>query len=660
MLVRLLKPFHRWVITLLVILSFVSLLTVFGARLPDAEVCVMTYTTQAGFFGYSIYDTIRGQYTRETRDPTIETNIPSPDRQYFILFKPVPHETELYDIYLQPADFELAPRLLQPAVWISGGNLQEIGDYIRWSRDSKQIVFLWSDRDKNVQLSLVRVNDNQIKTAIPFTKDPSKIFYSYVQEWSADNRYFTVIEQVLNDTRYSFWNADTLKSISYPLDTTSMVRGVWSPQGHIFASILRDDRQKPTDLMIFNLDNSSTAIKIPLRQVDVQHLMWSPDSSALVLGYLTCKEAHCQQQWHYDLFRTNGSTIASDLKGSLQNSSNNIGSTLYNYEGHVVFSGYKFDATWSNDGKRFVYLERAQGGSNFIYSLKAVDLVQGQQITLVTYPITSTRGSFFQLSPNINFSPRSLEGVPYVPKTEQAILPYMESGKISVALVSSSSPQPIILVRGADQIEPPLTSLGQGQFWAMDMHDTSPIMIQWSTGTGENKRVKLTTANATGGNIHTFDGGWSAIDNVGSVTNADMPMMGFIGKKDGQSNLYMINLETGEQTVVLESINDVSGWVINLNPQQTWTVMYAGSSTVGKGALYTRPISGSSPIEIDRDANINVAWSTDGEKIALTSGEKDGTQHFRIVSKDGTSTSDHVVSNDSTHLFIPTRWSKCY
>jgi hypothetical protein len=635
-------------------------MTVYSARLPDAEVCVIAYTTQAGSFGYSIYDTTRGQYIRETRDPTFATNITSPDGQYFILFKPVRHETELFDIYLEPADFELAPRLLQSSVWISGGSLQGIGDHFRWSRDSKQIAFLWSDLDKNMQLSLVHVDDNQIKTAVPFTKDPSKTFYSVVQEWSADNRYFTVIEQVLNDTHYSFWKADTLQSIAYPFSTTSMVRGVWSPQGHLFASVVRNDRQKPTDLMIFNPDMSSELIKVPLPQVNVQHLMWSPDSNALVLGYLSCKEAICQQQWHYDLFRANGNIIASDLAGSLQNSSNIIGNTLYNYQGHVVLSGYTFDAAWSKDGKRFVYLEQTQDGTTPIYRLNAVDLAQSQKTTLVTYPFVRTGGSIFHLSQNVFFSPRSLEGVPFFPTSDQTIFPYTEAGKINVALMSSSYAQPIILVRGADQVAPMSDNFGQSQYWATDMHDTSPIMIQWSTGNGADKRLKITTANSNGENIHTFDDGWSVIDNASFISNANTPMMGFIGKKDEYFNLYMINLETGEQTLVLENVKDVGGWLINLNLQQTWMAVNAGSSTTGKGALYTGAMNGGSPVEIDRDANTNVVWSSDGEKIALTSVNQDGRQHFRIIGKDGTFISDDVVSNNSTHLFIPMHWSKCY
>jgi Tol biopolymer transport system component len=185
-------------------------------------------------------------------------------------------------------------------------------------------------------------------------------------------------------------------------------------------------------------------------------------------------------------------------------------------------------------------------------------------------------------------------------------------------------------------------------------------MIQWTTRKGTEKRVRLTTANSDGGNIHTFDEGWSAIDDIHLIFNADAPMMGFAAKTDGQFNLYVINIATGELSLVLENVQDVNGWVINLNPQKTLMAINTGSSTAGKGALYIRSINGGSPIEVDPDANINVAWSKDGEKLALTSGKKDGKQHFRIVSKDGTLISDHIVSDDSTHLFIPMHWSKCY
>lgn len=662
---NLLNTFGRWAGIICVLTSIVCVIAVVGARLPDAEVCVLTYeysTTQPGNYGNSIYDTTRGQYTRETRIPNFVGSIPSPDQAYFIFFKPVRHETEVFDIYLQPADFAIHPRLLQPAAWISSGSLQGVGDKVRWSHDSKQVVLLWSDRDKNVQLTVANIDDSQIKTVSPFAKDPSKIFYSYLQEWSADNRYFTVIEKELNDTYYSFWDNITIEKLSYPLSTTSMVRGVWSPQGHTFASILRDDRQKPTDLMIFNPDTSSAVIKIPLPQVDIQHLMWSPDSSALVIGYLSCKEANCQQQWHYDLFHANGDAIASDLIGTLQNTSSTISNTIFNPEGRTTLSGYSFDATWSADGKQFLYLEQMRGDANHIYHLKVVELTSGQTRLIAPYVVVPSINSFYHMTEDFSSSNRILEGIPYVPQSDQVIIPYNEDDKINVGLLKGAHDQPIILVRGADRIEPQSNSfgLGQPQYWLHDMRDTSPIMIQWATGQGTTYRVKLTTANSDGSNIHTFDDGWSAIDNISFIMNADKPMMGFTGKKDGHFNLYMINLETGEQTVVLENVQDSNDWVINLNPQQTLMAINPGSSTANKGPLYIRSVGDGSLIEIDPDANRYVAWSNDGEKLALTSGTPDGKQHFRVVSPNGTLISDHIVSNDSIHLFIPMRWSKCY
>ncbi len=655
--------FRRCTVALFGIFSMGCLVAVFGARLADDEICVMSYdyyTTQPGKYGYSLYDTTRGQYTRENRNRNFSTDIPSPDGKYYAVFKPMRHETDLYDIYLQPADYELDGRLLQSGIWISSGGLQSIGDQLRWSPDSKRIAFLWSDRDKNVQLTVANVDNNQTKTVTPFAKDPSKTFYSYVQEWSADNHYFTVIEQMLNDTYYSFWDSDTLEAVSYPFGTTSMVRGIWSPQGHSFASILRDEHHEPTDLMILNPDAVGALIKVPIPRVNYQHLMWSPDSSALVLGNLGCTEANCQQRWYYDLFRANGETIASDLTGSIQNSGSSIGNTLYSYSGRTIISGYSFNAMWSDDGKRFVYLEQVSSDANPIYSLKAIDIAGGQTKTVMTYPTFRSINSFFHISQNLYFSNRILEGIPYVPKSDQVILPYIEAGKVNVALTGSEYEQPIILVHGADHIEPQPDIAGQRQYWVADMYDTAPIMIQWAIGTGAEKRIKITTANSDGGNIHTFDDGWNAINNINFIMNANVPMMGFAGKKDGQFNLYLINIETGELTLALENVQDVSGWTINMNPQQTLMAVNAGSSTAGKGALYLRSIKDDTSIEIDPNANTYVAWSNDGEKLALTSGLNNGQQHLRIVSKNGKPISDNIVSDDGTHLFIPIGWSKCY
>lgn len=663
MLFNLLNPFRRWALVLCIFLGTACIAAVVGARLPDAEVCVAAYdysTTQPGKYSNGIYDTSRGQYTKETRVPNFASYIRSPNQTYFVMFKAVRDETDLYDVYLQSKNFMLPPRLLQSSIWIRSGSLEGIGDRFRWSRDSKRIAYLWSDRDRNVYLTSVNVDDNQTRTVMLFQNDPSKIFYSFVQEWSADNHYFTVIEQELNDTYYSFWDSTTLEKVSYPLSTTSMVRGVWSPQGHSFAAVLRDDHQKPTDLMIFNPETSKTVIKAPLPPVNIQHLMWSPDGSALVFGYLDCKAANCQQQWYYDLFRASGELIGADLMGTFQNTTSTISSTFYGPEGRTTVSGYNFDATWSNDGKKFVYLEQKRGTDNQVYSLKAVDLAQGQTEVITTHAVVPSVNSFFHMSDNLFPNNRVLEGIPYLPQSDQVIMPYSDGDKVNIDLISGSDNQPVNLVRGADQIELQMTPYGQRQYWVTNMQDTVTIMIRWSAGKGAEKRYKLTTADSDGRNIQTFEDDWSAIDNLSFVANADKAMMGFIGKKDRQFNLYAINIATGELTLVLEDVQDSNNWTISLNAQQTLMAVNAGSSTVGKGTLYIQSMTDGSLIEIDPDAYLNVTWSTDGEKLAFTSGTKEGKQHFHIVSKTGTSISDHVVSYDSTHLFIPMRWSKCY
>ena len=652
--------FRKITAGILVIFSIGCLAAVFITRLPDQEVCIALYQYTSRSAAEMIFDSSSGRLNAETRNGNGTGFIGSPDGKQYVYLKSVPHETDLYDIYVQAQELSAKPHLLQHAVYYAGGNVQLLAEQLRWSRDSKQIAFLWSNSDQDFFLSIANIDNDQIKTITPFGKDPTKAYYTHLQEWSADNRYISIIDQILNYTHYSFWDTATLTVVDYPLSTTSMVRGAWSPQGHIFASILRDDNLKPTHLMLLNPEQSSAIIQSPLPKIDIQHLMWSPDSKALVIGYLTCKEANCQQQWHYALFQSDGTPLTMDLEGSIVNSANTSGDTEYGSDGRTSYSGYPFNAAWSSDGTRFSYLQQTSTGDNPTYGVGAFDLDKRQAITLATYQAVNFSNKFFHTLRYTSVSSRIMEAIPYIPLTDQMIIPYMENGKINVALNEGNLQKPIQLVSGADQLIALPMAFWQGEYWATDWNGNDHILIEWSTGQGKDKHLKLTTADSDGTNIHTVDENLDDILNMNFIGDQQHPKLGFIGKKDEQYDLYMLDLDSGQQTVILEDVEDNANWEASMSPQQNLMAIRGNILPPGGGTLYLHPIESDAVTKVDADPRSGIVWSDDGEKIALINGHSSGSQDVLIIGKDGKPIKQYPISLDNTQNFIPQHWSKCY
>jgi hypothetical protein len=287
---------RKTLVLLLLTSSIGCMVAVFASRLPDQEVCIHVYystSTQPFRSGELILDTNSGRITPETRGYEPITYIFSPDDNDSLYAKPMPHQPDLFALYLQEAAPSSKSRLLQPAIRMAGGNGRLTGDQIRWSHDSQRVAYLWSNSSQDFFLSIANMANNQIKTVTPFAKDPSKAFYTQIQEWSPDNRYLTVIDQILNRTHYTFWDTETWTAVDYPLNDYSLARGTWSPNGHRFAALVKNENLKPSALVILDLDQPDAAIQVPLPKIDIQHLMWSPDGNALTIGYLTCGEPNC-------------------------------------------------------------------------------------------------------------------------------------------------------------------------------------------------------------------------------------------------------------------------------------------------------------------------------------------------------------------------------
>jgi hypothetical protein len=353
--------------------------------------------------------------------------------------------------------------------------------------------------------------------------------------------------------------------------------------------------------------------------------------------------------------------LASDLTGSVLNNMNNTGGqTQYSSDGRTIYSGYNFNATWSSDGRQFIYVEPTTSGENPTYSVGIFDIDKRQQMTLATYQSVNFSNSFFHTLRFTNLSSRIVEAIPYVPLSAEMIIPYLENGKISVVLTGGTMEKPIILVSNADHLLSLPSTLSQGQYWATDWYGVDHILIEWSTGQGQEKHLKLTTADANGANIRTVDEDLDDISNMNFIYAGEQPLLGFIGKKGERANLYMLDLDTGKQTLLLENVEDNSFWEVGLNPQHTLMSIRGNIIYPGGGQLYIRPVDNDALIKVDTDPNSPVIWSSDGKKIALISGTYTGAQHLHIVNADGQPITDYEIAQNALQNFFPSHWSKCY
>jgi hypothetical protein len=235
---------RKMVIVLLITLCVSCLVAVFGARLSDQQVCINLFyasPTQSIPSGNLILDMTNGHITPDTRDYIPAAYLSSFDKSQSLYVKSVPHQPAFFDIYVQATALSPQLHLLQPAVRMRSSNIDAVADQIRWAHDKQRVAYLWSNSEQDFFLSIADATDYQIKTVTPFAKNPSKAFYTLVQEWSADDHYLTVIDQILGHPHYTFWDTNTLTPVTYSLDDHSLERGVWSPRGHTFAAIVKND-----------------------------------------------------------------------------------------------------------------------------------------------------------------------------------------------------------------------------------------------------------------------------------------------------------------------------------------------------------------------------------------------------------------------------------
>jgi hypothetical protein len=349
-----------------------------------------------------------------------------------------------------------------------------------------------------------------------------------------------------------------------------------------------------------------------------------------------------------------------DLVGSVLNSTNIGGESSYASDGRTTYSGYPFNAAWASDGKRFSYLLQASTGDNPTYSVGAFNIDKRQAMTLATYQAVNFSNKFFHTQKYTSFSSRIMEGIPYVPLTDQMIIPYSENGKISVALNMGNLQKPIQLVSGADRLIALPMSFWQGEYWATDWNGNDHIIIEWSIGQGKDKRLKLTTADGDGTNIHTVDEDLTDILNMNFIIDQKRAKLGFMGKKDEQYDLYMLDFDSGQQTRILEDVEDNASWEIIVSPQENLMAVRGNILTPGGGTLYLRPLDGDTLTKVDADPLSGVMWSDDGEKFALINKGKSNSQDVLIIGKDGKPIKQYPISRDSSQNFIPEHWSKCY
>jgi hypothetical protein len=664
---------------LMLIISMLTLGAVYGARLPDDYRCVRIVTGSnygAGFdegnLGYAIYDLGSGQYRDDPRaNPPLRVAA-APDGQ---------RQAELeragdgsYTLWIRNAEAltpdpsplgrgekftteSLAIRLqtgIAPAMILRNANL-----LVGWSPDSSRIAYLWAAQDGQMYLSTANADGSARQTAL-FTRSDGatdRLFDVRVYGWSADNAVIAIAEgQADWSNRYAFWSAADLRrieregeephpqplsarregsKIQLPSDSLAnnvaqepLYRGVWSPQGQVFAAIYTAAGRQALKLIVPTENRELVVDGLPNAPIEL--IAWSPDSRSLVLiTYASVCGTPCASHWRYDFYDSSGARLASNVIGArlAQGGASDIDTPP---------TGRTVTAAWFGDEWWFL------SESN---DLAALDVASGETRVIAEGVMPRFGDEIFYISAWRRSRMRVMNNFTLLPDGDHLLVATEREGKIRVELISRESRQTLV-----DQADTLFSRDENGsRFW---LWDGAWAAIPWSMR-GESTR--LTLAQVGTSFSQTVDGGY---DTISSIYPANQDWVGYIGRRGNERALEMVNAQTGERRKLLNSLGTHPFWDVTFGGGDAGIFVRSGRDALFRGLVYLVSAEGRAR-QVGGDAVNAPMWSPDGAGFALMRLDNRGAAVLEILGPDGS-----VRQQANLGQFLATQpavegWTRC-
>jgi Tol biopolymer transport system component len=600
-----------------------SVTAVYAARLPNRDVCLQIENDTSMERAYQLLDLNSG---RIATDPRIGSNhfwgSASPDGQSIAYVTQARGRT--LNLYVRPASG--GDSLLLRSDIALAGNTPDVQSLLRWSPDSRRLAYIWNDAQFTAWLTVVN-RDGAGEQTVAFSRmSGSRVTTpqnTLIQGWSADGAYLAVSQGFLSG--YSFWSTDPPQPIEVGAKTDRLVYGAWSPAGHRFAALTINNPQR---LMLIAPGAAPIMVSLP-EVVILAKLIWSPDGRYLTIAGQPAKcdgGIHCQQEWHFMVVNQEGHLINGIPAGHrILTSGNEVGSPV----------GRGIGGLW-NAG-RWLYLKL--GNDENLLDLTALNPDSGEEETLVAGIVAGLADEVFYHSLSETYSSQTFDPTFLMPSGDRLLLPTWHNNKIRIELANLDGSGRIPVVDGADEIVDPrgVNSFTNSQFWS---GDGQQVIIAWTTGKGDARRLHLTIVS-TDGKLRFQDDDLIDVSypQVAYLGKNNLPWYGYLAARADGVSLNIADMQHNQRYTLVNGLKLTDQWSIAMNPdnQRAAVVVRPVLATSFPGALYLASLNQPASTPVRQDVTAPPAWSPDGSQLAALVS-KSGKYSVQLMTAEGTPT----------------------
>jgi hypothetical protein len=565
----------KYTANLVFVLSLLTLISVFLVRLPDSYRCIQLTTgnvSNSDYMGFLDMVSARYQVDRQPDIPLY--NVTSPDSKWSILLVKQGSIPNLYTYYLQSTADRSRRVLRESVVGKISPNFfpPSPGVNFSWSPDSQFVVYLWESQDGQTYLSLARIDGMEQQT-VPFTRLDShqvQLSDTFIQEWSGDQHYLSIMEKAVTGFRVSVWNVSNLQRVSSAFDDRILSQGLWLRRENHYAGITlsRSQELEPVQLVLYAPAQAAEIAVIDLPNQVVRLLNVSPDGLHLALTSVIddCDAKECEKRWQHELFDYNGMRLSSALLGSVLAPTDTRTPALYMGTG-IVYSAEQINALWSADSQAWIFLQKGEAGDDLV----RLDLTSGQLKPIASNVVTDL---FVELLPATRlwrYGFQSFEPIPSLVKADHLLIPTQINDKIRVELLAIASGHRVTLLEGAARLLTKRTDGFGNMVWNWD--DTW-LVIPWTTAE-DLPQTRLTAARTDGSQVDTVALGFK---NLASVTWIEQNWIGYLVGED-EAAIEVFNVETHASHQVVDKLINPGYWYVQLVLQTAFATVTLSTNT---------------------------------------------------------------------------------
>lgn len=525
-----------------------------------------------------------------------------------------------------------------------------------------QIAFRWMDSEQHPFLTLVN-EDGSNRRIIPL--DPS-VGLNDPLAWSADGRYILMRTQRAERFKpYAVLDVQTLKSVSLPAELLSdglvnWQTAAWSPTHAQIAAIRsatgtlskQAPLVTPLQLVLYTpADGTTRLVDLP-PQFYVQEIVWSPtgELGALIGTYIFNSNGQVSQRDYrgYVLFSADGTLKTDVLQGLYQSQVNDTNITRL--------------GIWSIDGKKWLYL--TESGTAMIRSSTVLSLVSvaGDSAAVTLLEDQLSPAWWAEVFNDIPRYEEQFGSPPPASRRDLILVTVADDGRFNVDLMDTETLKRTRVLTRVDRLTTPngeIITETSGLRFAIYRSNSSPLLF-FNAIVKRGSQTSYIWSAVDGSNYHELPINADLFE-LSSGGAFQQPTLLFRLKRDNQSSIGKIDLDSGKQIVLLKALTFADRFNTLVGEDTDRAAFAVTNVLTGPSDLYLSALDGSFSKLLATQILSDPVWSPDGSQLAYMHLDN-GRFKIVIVNRDGEQVRELTTSIRLTQQFQGLylyRWTNC-